>query len=288
MVTALDSQLLVEAIVRISIAAALSVTALVGCASETSEPEVLTYDEFKARAYQEPDTGLYIINGDELVETEEQMQSLYDNFLRSLSAAQLRAEGLASTEQFSIVNRVNGRDDVWPASTAQNLTYCISSSSFGSRYTTMVNAMNSATAAWESAAGSGLNFVHVSSQDGNCTNRNNNVVFNVRQVTSSQYLARAFFPSSSRRSREILVATSSFGNISPWTLTGVMRHELGHTIGLRHEHTRPEAGTCFENTSWRALTAYDSASVMHYPQCNGTNNGDLVLTNSDKAGAAAL
>jgi serralysin len=28
--------------------------------------------------------------------------------------------------------------------------------------------------------------------------------------------------------------------------------------------------------------------VMHYPQCNGTNNGDLALTASDKAGAAAL
>jgi hypothetical protein len=274
--------------VRISIAAALSVTALVGCTPDTSEPEVLTYDEFKAHAYQEPETGFYIINGDELVETEEQMQSLYENFLRSLRDAQLRDEGLASTEQFSIVNRVNGRDDVWPASTAQNLTYCISSSSFGSRYSTMVSAMNSAVGAWESAAGSGLNFVHVSSQDSNCNSRNKNVVFNIRMVTSSQYLARAFFPSTSRRGREILVATSSFGNISPWTLTGVMRHELGHTIGLRHEHTRPESGACFEDNNWRALTAYDSASVMHYPQCNGSQSGDLVLTNSDKAGAAAL
>jgi hypothetical protein len=27
---------------------------------------------------------------------------------------------------------------------------------------------------------------------------------------------------------------------------------------------------------------------MHYPQCNGTNNGDLVLTSLDKAGAKSL
>jgi hypothetical protein len=79
-----------------------------------------------------------------------------------------------------------------------------------------------------------------------------------------------------------------FGNISPWTLTGVLRHELGHTIGFRHEHTRPEAGTCFEDNDWRALTQYDSASVMHYPQCNGTQDGDLVLTSADKSGARAL
>jgi hypothetical protein len=271
-----------------TLAAALSITALVGCTPEQTEPEALTYDEYKARAYQEPDTGLYIINGDELVETEEMMQGSYENFLRSLSAAQLRAEGLASTEQESIVNRVNGQDDVWPAATAQNLTYCIDQKSFGSRYNTTVSAMASAAGAWESAAG-GLNFVHSSQHDARgCNSRNNNVVFNVRLVQTSQYLARAFFPSTSRRGREILVSFSSYGNISPWTLTGVLRHELGHTIGLRHEHTRPESGTCFENTSWRALTAYDSASVMHYPQCNGTNNGDLVLTNSDKAGVAAL
>ena len=81
---------------------------------------------------------------------------------------------------------------------------------------------------------------------------------------------------------------TSFGNISPWTLTGVLRHELGHTLGFRHEHTRPESGTCFEDNNWRALTAYDSSSVMHYPQCNGTQNGDLVLTNLDKTGAHAL
>jgi hypothetical protein len=129
--------------------------------------------------------------------------------------------------------------------------------------------------------------VHVSSLDGNCTSRSN-VVFNIRQVTTNQYLARAFFPSTSRKGREILVAKSSFGNIKPWSVAGVMRHELGHTIGFRHEHTRPESGVCFENSQWRALTAYDSASVMHYPQCNGSNNGDLNLTNLDKAGAAAL
>src|SRR5262249_50666403 len=113
-------------------------------------------------------------------------------------------------------------------------------------------------------------------------------VFNVREVVTHQYLARSFFPNSSRRNREVLVSTDSFGNIKPWTLAGIFRHELGHTIGMRHEHTRPEAGTCFEDNNWRALTVYDSSSVMHYPQCNGTNNGDLNLTTLDKQGVASL
>ncbi len=84
------------------------------------------------------------------------------------------------------------------------------------------------------------------------------------------------------------MASDSFGNIAPWTLQGILRHELGHTLGFRHEHTRPEAGTCFEDTAWRALTAYDASSVMHYPQCNGTQTGDLVLTDLDRQGATAL
>ncbi|HEU0030657.1 MAG TPA: M57 family metalloprotease [Kofleriaceae bacterium] len=256
---------------------------MAGCGSDDG---VLTYDEFKAQAYQEADTGNYILNGDELVDSEDAMHSLYDSYLQSVADAQDRAEGVTTIEQGLIVNRVNNQDDKWSASQAQNLTYCVDAKSFGSRYSAVVSAMDSATGAWEATAR--VNFIHDASQDNNCNARNSNVVFDVREVGTTQYLARAFFPSSSRRSREVLVSTSSFGNISPWTLTGVLRHELGHTIGFRHEHTRPESGTCFEDNSWRALTAYDSSSVMHYPQCNGTQKGDLVLTNLDKTGASSL
>jgi hypothetical protein len=252
----------------------------------SSGSEVLTFDEFKAQAYEEPDTGVFVLNGDELVEDEAAMHALYDRYLMSVADAADREAGLSTIEQGLIVNRVNGADDRWPSSQALNLTYCVSKSSFKGNYNAVVAAMESAAGAWESAGR--INFVHDASQDGSCNSRNNNVVFDVRQVKTNQYLARAFFPSSSRRSREVLISASSFGNISPWTLTGVLRHELGHTIGFRHEHTRPESGACFEDNNWRALTAYDAASVMHYPQCNGSQTGDLVLTNLDRQGAGAL
>ena len=64
-------------------------------------------------------------------------------------------------------------------------------------------------------------------------------------------------------------------------------HELGHTLGFRHEHTRPEAGVCFEDNNWRPLTPYDSDSIMHYPQCNGTSS-DLGFSPLDAQGVAAL
>jgi hypothetical protein len=69
-------------------------------------------------------------------------------------------------------------------------------------------------------------------------------------------------------------------------LVGIMRHELGHTLGWRHEHTRPEAGACFEDNDWRPLTGYDRFSVMHYPQCNGGGDWSLMLTHMDRNGAA--
>jgi len=262
---------------------ALAVGLMVACA--TAEPDVLTFEEFQAQAYREPDTGIYVVNGDEPIANEQMMHEAYWAYVASVADAADRAAGLGTTSQPLIVNVVNGKDDKWSGSAAQNLTYCVSQSSFGSRYNAVVTAMNSAAGAWEATAT--VNFVHASQYDGAC-NARTPVVFDVRMVQTPQYLARAFFPSSSRRNRNILISIYSFGNISPWTLAGVLRHELGHTIGFRHEHTRPESGTCFEDNNWRALTAYDSASVMHYPQCNGTQTGDLVLTSLDKTGAKAL
>ena len=262
-----------------------AIVAAAGLAGCTVGPEFLSYEEFKAQAQVEEETGIYIMNGDEIIETEEGMLDMYERYRDSAIEAYER-DGYSTSEQFLIVNRVGGKDDRWSQAIADNFTYCIDTQSFGSRYSTMVSAMNSAAGAWEAPAN--VNFVHASQYDSNCSRRTTGVVFNIRMVHTNQYLARAFFPSTSRSGREILVASSSFTNIKPWSLTGVMRHELGHTLGFRHEHTRPDSGVCFEDNNWRALTTYDSASVMHYPQCNGTNNGDLVLTTRDKTGATAL
>lgn len=232
-----------------------------------------SFEEFAATAHREPDTGVYIVDRDLPFEDLEGLRRFYEEHVRSGKLA---------------INRVSGIDDRWDCAAKRQISYCVSNS-FGSRYNAVVQAMNTAAAAWEQAAN--VNFVHVSAQDGACTASNNNVVFNVSPTSGQPYLARAFFPSSSRANRNILIDSTSFGSIAPYTLAGILRHELGHTLGFRHEHIRPEAsptGSCVENSSWRGTSPYDSKSVMHYPQCHGTNSGDLILTQRDKDGIAAV
>jgi hypothetical protein len=252
--------------------------AIAACGSESAPQETekkLTLEEFKATVVQDPE-GKLIVDGDQAFDSMDEVEALYRGTVEGKSEG-----GLA-------VYYLSGRDVKYDSTRAVNLTYCVSSASFGSRYSTVVNAMASAAGAWEST-GARINFIHASSYDSNCTASQTGVWFDVRQVNSGgQYLARAFFPNSARSSRNVLIDTSAFGSISPWTLTGVLRHELGHVLGFRHEHTRLSSTGCYEDANWRALTSYDSKSVMHYPQCNGTQTGDLVLTSLDVSGIKAL
>ncbi|MFP2933489.1 M57 family metalloprotease [Pyxidicoccus sp. 3LG] len=251
---------------------------LAGCGGNdgsTSTPETtgqgMSWEQFLSVVHQEPDTGIFIADGDTTFASEKLLREFYENNVKN---GQL------------IVHTSGGVDAKWSDTQKKNITYCVSTT-FGTNHTRAVNEMAAAAAAWEAVGD--VKFVYVSAQNASCTASNNNVVFDVRPVNSGgQYLARAFFPNDSRANRNVLIDNTAFGNTSPWTLTGILRHELGHTLGFRHEHTRPESGTCFEDSNWRALTTYDSASVMHYPQCNGSQTGDLVITAKDTQGIQAL
>jgi hypothetical protein len=267
------SQFMVAAVGALAAAAAV----LPGAASAgTADGNVPTFQEFRASSFVDTD-GQYIVNGDEAMMSDGHLHRYYDRMVGSKDG-HTHEDGL-------IVNRVNGQDDKWSASQAMNLTYCVSTS-FGSNYTAVANAMSQGAGLWESAS-SKVNFIHVPSADANCTWRNNAVLFSVEPTSTTQYIARAFFPSSPDKSRNILVNATSLQTSGNWEPGDIMGHELGHTLGFRHEHTRPEAGTCFEDNNWRALTPYDSASIMHYPQCNGASS-DLEFSANDGNGIRAL
>jgi Dual-action HEIGH metallo-peptidase len=241
----------------------------------------LTWEEFRAGVYQEPGTGMFIVDGDIPLKSEAQLRAFFDGNVQAWAAA-ARGEKLSQTQSQLAINRVGNADDRWSHLQVRDLTYCVSTS-FGGNYNAAVNAMQQAAADWQSQAN--VYFRHLSSLDGSCNAGTAGVVFDVNPVAGTPYIARAFFPSYGRGDRNILINTQYINGSGVWSLRGVLRHELGHTLGFRHEHTRPEARTCFEDNNWRALTSYDSASVMHYPQCNGSQTGDLSITGRDAEGA---
>lgn len=241
-----------------------------------------TFEEFERSVYREPwPGGKYIVDGDTPIADRKHLQEFFETRIKTQAGRRGPVANL-------VVNQEGGQDTVWNSTQKKQLTYCVSTS-FGSRHMKMVADMAAAGSAWEQI--SDVKYLHVASQDATCDASNSNVVFDVRPVNvSGDYLARAFFPNEARASRNVLVDESSF-QLDPngkLTLVGILRHELGHTLGFRHEHTRPESGTCFEDSSWRPLTGYDKFSVMHYPQCNGGGDWTLTLTDMDKRGASCL
>lgn len=254
---------------------------VVGCAAQTgADPEAdlaqsgdgaLSWEAFLETVERDPgDPEGWIVDGDVPIESDKRLVDFY--------------ESLFGGEGALTVARYGGRDAVWSGAQRRALTYCVSTT-FGSRHGQVVAAMREATEAWEAVAD--VDFQHASDEDRRCDASNGAVIFDVRPVRGASYLARAFFPYSARRSRNVLVNDSSFTVRAPLSLVGIMRHELGHVLGFRHEHTRPEAGRCYEDGNWRGVTEYDRASVMHYPHCGGTDSA-LTLSALDAEGAAAL
>ncbi|MBK8259262.1 MAG: DNRLRE domain-containing protein [Polyangiaceae bacterium] len=264
---------------RIGISLLLASLAALGCADvEGPLPKdgplgtnKMSFEEFEAKTYREPKSGVYIVAGDTPIRDKAALKTFFDKYVQNGALTLHTEEGIEAK---------------WDDTQKLNLTYCVGSS-FGSYYSDVVTAMQIAADDWETSAN--INLIHLSSEDGNCDENNPNVVFDVNLAPpGSPYLARAFFPNFPREIRNILIAEESFFDVSPYTLAGILKHEVGHGLGFRHEHTRPEAGVCYEDSNWKAITGYDAESVMHYPFCNGTNTGDLHLTPIDRDGAAIV
>jgi Dual-action HEIGH metallo-peptidase len=238
------------------------------------EERVPTFTQFAASTYRDVD-GHYIVNGDEALSTRHELRTYYHQLVGTSGQ-----DGMAPL----IVNTVGGADDVWDAGQVASMTYCVSDA-FGADKADVVAALDEGAALWE-AASSAVDFSYDASADADCTTANDTVLFSVEPTDSEEFTARAFFPSDSDADRNVLVNADSLLTASV-PAGNIMGHEFGHTLGFRHEHTRPEAGTCFEDDSWRPLTPYDSASIMHYPQCNGSST-DLSFTASDGDGVRAV
>ena len=72
--------------------------------------------------------------------------------------------------------------------------------------------------------------------------RNGAALFSVAYVDArGRFIAAAFFPDQPKERRVIVIDPSFFKPGLGFNKVGVLRHELGHVLGFRHEHIRSGA-----------------------------------------------
>jgi hypothetical protein len=96
-----------------------------------------------------------------------------------------------------------------------------------------------------------------------------------------KYAASAFLPSYATKRRYLRVERSFFEATAD--RKGMIRHELGHVLGYRHEHIRSIPGCLPEGLFWEPLTPYDPKSLMHYV-CGGGGTRTFDFTDLDREG----
>ena len=167
------------------------------------------------------------------------------------------------------------------------LTYRVARDSFGgnaAHYQLVVDSVRAATQEWEKTCG--VNFEHRAALDSKPGVGLEGMLFVIKEFNASgKFIASSFFPSDPPARRVLLIDPSYY--TTSFDKVGVLRHELGHILGFRHEHIRNEAPpVCPNEPLWdtQVLTVYDPTSVMHY-FCGGVGTNALKISALDRKGA---
>ncbi|POX42656.1 hypothetical protein C3486_03525 [Streptomyces sp. Ru73] len=169
------------------------------------------------------------------------------------------------------------------------LKYCVLQQTFPRQewYQEVVENMKAATRDWSDTCG--VQFEYVSAADNSGSLRPPEVLFAVRHIDAKgAFIASAFFPNDPPHRRRVLVDPSY--HTTDFDRAGVFRHELGHTLGFRHEHIRSGAPAVCpdeDTTGTIDLTQYDPKSVMHY-FCGGVGTRELAITSMDRDGSRSV
>jgi hypothetical protein len=170
------------------------------------------------------------------------------------------------------------------------LTYAVLRQTFtiggDAGYDLTVENMHKAAADWEKTCG--VRFVHQADQDASDSLRPPGALFVVREFNArGSFIASAFFPNDPHNRRRVLIDPSYYAPDLGFDPVGVLRHELGHVLGFRHEHIRSgKPPGCPDEDTYGTinLTDYDPTSVMHY-FCGNLGSKSLAITEMDRTAA---
>ncbi len=258
---------------------------LAGCSASPDQPNgdwteanptesaALSFEDYREMARQSQDGhDVFMVEGDMLFDTEAALKTYYD-------------EQHVDLENKSIINKVNGVADTRPNPT--NIRYCFVAGWGANNGTYTAPALagvrtniQAAMANWEGIAN--IKFVYKSNLDGaSCTTSGANpgVDFVVAHWNNAS-TAVGPFPSNSWANQKLKVPTSGISRL-------LAVHELGHTLGYRHEHIHSGASPrCDESGERIELTEFDTDSVMKYSNCTvGAGINGTELSTLDAKGA---
>jgi len=233
----------------------------------------------------------YIAEGDLLLDEDEVLlHDLQQKLLRKKNAmeAAFTSVGMEAGEPrmpTGLVSSTDGQRIIrWKD--GMILKYCVLRRTFPDKdkYEEIVEHMKKAAADWENTCG--VNFRYSQSKDNGMTLRPPGITFPVRFIDAQRaFIASSFFPNTGLARRRLLIDPSFFH--TRFNKIGVLRHELGHILGFRHEHIRSGAPAVCPDESIAntlELTDYDPQSVMHY-FCGQVGSIDLAITELDRLGA---
>lgn len=188
-----------------------------------------------------------------------------------------------------LVVSANGKPVRWAPGVV--LSYYIKKETFtAAQYAEVRSNTVDATEAWMAICG--VEFRHLVQLDTDLAQRTAAAaVFTVQFINAGgRFIAAAFFPNDPPPRRRVLIDPSYFAMDLVFDKVGVLRHELGHTLGFRHEHIRSGAPAVCPDESLTdviELTDYDPLSVMHY-FCGQVGSKTLDITTKDRDGARTL
>jgi len=214
-------------------------------------------------------TGYYIVDGD-IKATEADIR----NMVRDRSEAKAGREPwpVSARQGELIVMTEGGAPTCYRTAPERRLTYAIDKNSFASApdanaFEDISKVLADAMRDWEKECPEcGINFVRLDTPLAQNAQPN----FIVRYIgPQGTLLASAFFPKDVPAKRYLDIAQGYY--TSGYDRRGVLRHEVAHILGYRHEHIRPETPfQCYfkpESKNWTRIASgdYDSESVTHYP-----------------------